>query len=328
MRRRDFITLVGGAAAWPLAARAQPQRLRKLGVIMAVGKTPEYTAALAALEQALTSFGWKNGENLRIDERWSAGSEDAARSAAQEVIASNPDVILGQSAAVIEALRAATSVTPIVFVHVADPAVYGFVSNLARPEGNITGISNIVPSIGAKWLQLLKDMAPAVTRPTMLVNPDTQPDRGAIFLAPFQSAARSLGLTPVTGEVRDLATIEMSMAGLAKEPGGGVVVIPDAFFASHSTQIVALADRFRLPAVYPYRYYAAQGGLLSYGVNNVDLFVQVAPYIDRILKGAKPSDLPVQQPARFQLVINMKTAKALNLSVPPSLQATADEVIE
>jgi putative ABC transport system substrate-binding protein len=328
VRRRDFITLVGGAAAWPLAARAQPQRLRKLGVIMAVGKTPEYTAALAALEQALTSFGWKNGEDLRIDERWSAGSEDAARSAAQEVIASNPDVILGQSAAVIEALRAATSVTPIVFVHVADPAVYGFVSNLARPEGNITGISNIVPSIGAKWLQLLKDMAPAVTRPTMLVNPDTQPDRGAIFLAPFQSAARSLGLTPVTGEVRDLATIEMSMAGLAKEPGGGVVVIPDAFFASHSTQIVALADRFRLPAVYPYRYYAAQGGLLSYGVNNVDLFVQVAPYIDRILKGANPSDLPVQQPARFQLVINMKTAKALNLSVPPSLQATADEVIE
>jgi putative tryptophan/tyrosine transport system substrate-binding protein len=218
VRRRDFITLVGGAAAWPLAARAQPQRLGKLGVIMAVGKTPEYTAALAALEQALTSFGWKSGENLRIDERWSAGSEDAARSAAQEVIASNPDVILGQSAAVIEALRAATSVTPIVFVHVADPAVYGFVSNLARPEGNITGISNIVPSIGAKWLQLLKDMAPAVTRPTMLVNPDTQPDRGAIFLAPFQSAARSLGLTPVTGEVRDLATIEMSMAGLAKEP--------------------------------------------------------------------------------------------------------------
>jgi putative ABC transport system substrate-binding protein len=162
----------------------------------------------------------------------------------------------------------------------------------------------------------------------MLVNPDTQPDRGAIFLTPFQGAARSLGLTPIKGEVQDLEGIETSMAGLAKEPGGGVVVIPDAFFASHSTQIVTLADRFRLPAVYPYRYYAAQGGLLSYGVNNVDLFVQAASYIDRLLKSAKPSDLPVQQPSRFQLVINMKTAKALNLSVPPSLQASADEVIE
>jgi ABC-type uncharacterized transport system substrate-binding protein len=330
MRRREFIAGIGGLVTWSATVRAQqqPQRIRKLAIIMAVGKTPEYTAAVAALAQALGPLGWKNGENLRIDERWSAGSKDAARSAAQEVLASNPDVILGQSAAVIEALRAAASAPPIVFVHVADPAVYGFVSNLARPEGNITGITNIVPSIGAKWLQLLKEIAPAVTRAAMLVNPDTQPDRGAIFLAPFQDAARSLGLTPIKGEVHDLETIETSMAGLAKEPGGGVVVIPDAFFASNSIQIVALADRFRLPAVYPYRYYAAQGGLLSYGVNNVDLFVQVAPYIDRILKGAKPSDLPVQQPSRFQLVINMKTAKALNLSVPPSLQASADEVIE
>jgi putative ABC transport system substrate-binding protein len=329
MRRREFISLVGATAAWPLAARAQqPQRLRKLGIIMAVGKTPEYTAARAALEQTLGSLGWKNGNNMRIDERWSAGSEDAARVAAQEVIASNPDVILGQSAPVIEALRSATRTIPIVFVHVSDPVLYGFVSNLARPEGNVTGITNIVPSIGAKWVQLLKEIAPAVTRPAMLVNPDTHPDRGAIFLAPFQGAARSLGLTPINGEVHDLDGIETAVAGLAKEPGGGVVVIPDAFFASHSMQIVALADRFRLPAVYPYRYYTAQGGLLSYGVDNVDLFVQAAPYIDRILKGAKPSDLPVQQPSRFQLVINMKTAKALNLSVPPSLQATADEVME
>jgi ABC-type uncharacterized transport system substrate-binding protein len=330
MKRREFIASVAALGAWSASVRAQQQtqRLRKLGVIMAVGKTPEYVAALAALEQALGALGWKNGENLRIDELWSAGSEDGARSAAQSIIASNPDVILGQSAAVIEALQSATKMIPIVFLHVADPAVYGFVSNLARPEGNITGITNIIPSIGAKWLQLLKEMAPAVTRPTMLVNPNTQPDRGAIFLTPFEGAARSLGLTPIKGEVHDLETIETSMAGLAKEPGGGVVVIPDAFFASHSTQIVALADRFRLPAVYPYRYYAAQGGLLSYGVNNVDLFVQAAPYIDRILKGAKPSDLPIQQPTRFQLVINVKTAKALNLTVPQSLQASADEVIE
>jgi putative ABC transport system substrate-binding protein len=328
MKRREFIAGVAALGAWSASVRAQQQPQRSLGVIMAVGKTPEYTAALAALEQSLGSLGWKNGENLRIDERWSAGSVDGARSAAQEIIASNPDVILGQSAAVIQAVQSATKTTPIVFLHVADPAVYGFVSNLARPEGNVTGITNIIPSIGAKWLQLLKEIAPTVTRPKMLVNPDTQPDHGAIFLTPFQGAAWSLGLTPIKGEVHDLETIETSMADLAKEPGGGVVVIPDAFFASHSMQIVALAHRLHLPAVYPYRYYAAQGGLLSYGVNNVDLFVQAAPYIDRLLKGAKPSDLPVQQPSRFQLVINMKTAKALNLSVPPSLQATADEVIE
>jgi putative ABC transport system substrate-binding protein len=295
---------------------------------MAVGKTPEYVAAIAALEQALGALGWKQGENLRIDDHWSAGSEEGARSAAQDIIPLNPDVIVGQSAAVIEALKSTIRTTPIVFLHVADPVIYGFVSNLARPEANVTGITNIVPSIGAKWLQLLKEIAPAVTRATMLVNPDTQPDRGAIFLKPFEAAAYSLGVTSVTGEVHDLEGIETLMAGLAKDTGGGVVVIPDAFFASHSTQIVALAERFRLPAVYPYRYYVAQGGLLSYGVSNVDLFRQAAPYVDRILRGAKPSDLPVQQPTRFQLVINIKTAKALDLAIPPALQASADELIE
>ncbi len=329
MKRREFIASVGTLAVWSAAARAQqPDRARKLAIIMAVGKTPEYVAALAALEQELGSLGWKQGENLQIDDRWSVGSEDAARSAAQQIIALKPDVIVGQSAAVIQALLSTTKTISIVFLHVADPVVYGFVSNLARPEGNVTGITNIVPSIGGKWLQLLKEIAPAVTRSALLVNPDTQPDRGAIFLDPFEAAARSLGITSVKGEVHDLQGIETVMARLATEPRGGVVVIPDAFFASHSTQIVALAERFRLPAVYPYRYYVAQGGLLSYGVNNVDLFRQAAPYVDRILRGAKPSDLPVQQPIRFQLVINIRTAKALNLTVPQSLQASVDEVIE
>jgi putative ABC transport system substrate-binding protein len=327
--RREFITLLGGAAvAWPLVARAQPDRLRRLGLIMAVGKTPEYVAALTSFQQALASLGWKQGDNLRINDRWSAGSQEGARAAAQEITALNPDVILGQSAAVVEDLLSMTHSIPIVFLHVADPVIYGFVSNLARPEGNVTGITNIVPSIGSKWLQLLKEIAPALTRAALLVNPETQPDRGAIFLNPFEGAARSLGVTSVKSEVHDVQGIETLMAGLAMEPGGGVVVIPDAFFASHSTQIVALAERFRLPAVYPYRYYVAQGGLLSYGVNNADLFRQAAPYVDRILRGAKPSDLPVQQPTRFQLVINMRTAKALNLTVPQSLQASADEVIE
>ncbi len=326
MKRREFIAALGTLPAWPISAGAQ--QLRKLAIIMAVGKTPEYVAAFAALEQALNSLGWKNGENLRIDDRWSAGSEEGARSAAQEIVSSKPDVILGQSAAVIQALRSTTQTIPIVFLHVADPIVYGFVSNLARPEGNVTGITNIIPSIGAKWLQLLKEIAPGVMRAAMLVNPETQPDRGAIFLNPFQDAARTLGVKSAKGEVHDLESIESVMAALAKETNGGLIVIPDAFFASHSSQIVALADRFRLPVVYPYRYYVVQGGLLSYGVNNVDLFRQAAPYIDRILRGAKPSDLPVQQPTRFQLVINAKTAKALKLAIPQSLQVTADEVIE
>jgi putative ABC transport system substrate-binding protein len=329
MKRRDFIALVSGTAFVPFGLRAQqPDQARKLAVIMAVGKTPEYVAALAALQQVLGGLGWKQGDNLRIDDRWSAGSQERARAVALEIAASKPDVILGQSLAVIEALLSMTRTTPIVFVHIADPVASGLVSNLARPEGNVTGITNIVPSIGAKWLQLLKEIAPAVTRAALLVNPDTQPDRGAIFFNPFDAAARSLGVIPVGGEVGDVDGIEAVMASLATEPRGGVVVIPDAFFASHSAQIVALAERFRLPAVYPYRYYVAQGGLLSYGVNNVDLFRQAAPYVDRILRGTKPSDLPVQQPTRFDLVINMKTAKALGLAVPQTLQASADEVIE
>jgi putative ABC transport system substrate-binding protein len=295
---------------------------------MAVGKTREYVAALAALEQVLGSLGWKQGDNLWIDDRWSAGSQERARATAQEIAALNPDVILGQSAAVVEALQATTRTIPIVFLHVADPVAYGFVSNLARPQGNVTGITNIVPSIGGKWLQLLKEIAPAVTRSALLVNPDTQPDRGALFLNAFETAARSLGVTSAKGEVHDLESIEMIMGDLAKEPHGGVIVIPDAFFAGHSTQIVALAERFRLPAVYPYRYYVAQGGLLSYGVNNVDLFRQAGPYIDRIFRGAKPADLPVQQPTRFELVINTKTANDLGLTVPQTLLATADEVIK
>ncbi len=304
MQRREFIALLGGAAALPIAAAAQqPDRARQLGIIMAVGKTPEYVAALAAFEQVLGSLGWKQGDNLRINDRWSAGGQERTRSAVKEIAALNPDVILGQSTAVVEALLSTTQTIPIVFVHVADPVASGFVSNLARPGGNVTGITNIEPSIGGKWLQLLKEIAPAVTRSALLVNPDTQPDRGVMFLNPFEAAARSLGVTSVN-------------------------VIADAFFASHSTQIVALAERFRLPAVYPYRYYVAQGGLLSYGVNNVDLFRQAAPYVDRILRGGKPADLPVQQPTRFELVINLKTAKALGLEVPPTLLARADEVIE
>jgi putative tryptophan/tyrosine transport system substrate-binding protein len=270
--------MLGSSVAMSRAARAQqPDRVRRLGIIIAVGKTPEYVAALAAFEQVVGSLGWKQGNNLRIDDRWSAGGPETARSAANEIAALGPDGILGQSAAAVEALLTTTRTIPIDFLHVADPVVYGFVSNLARPGGNVTGITNIEPSIGGKWLQLLKEIAPAVTRAALLVNPDTQPDRGAIFINPFEAATRSMGVTSVKGEVRDLQSIEAVMARLTTEPRGGVVVAPVALFASHSAQIVALAQRFRLPAVYPYRYFVAQGGLLCYGVDNVDLFRQAAP---------------------------------------------------
>ena len=328
MDRRTFIcVLPAGLLAMQVGRAAEPARIRRLAIIMAAGETPEYVAALAAFEEALGSRGWKKGENLRIDERWAAGDQEHARSAAKEIATLEPDVILAQSSAVVEALLATTRTMPIVFVHVADPVSSGLVSNLARPGGNITGITNIEPSIGGKWLQLLKEAVPAVTRAALLVNPDTQPDLGALFLKPFGAAARSLGIIPVNGEVRDLEGIERVMAGLATQPRGGVVVIPDAFFASHSTRIVAFAKRFGLPAVYPYRYYVAQGGLMCYGVNNVDLFRQAAPYVDRILRGAKPADLPIQQPTRFELLLNLKTANALGITFPESLLARADEIV-
>ena len=330
MRRRDFIGLIGGAVALrPVTVGAQqPQPPRRLGIILAVGKTPEYVAAFAAFRQALASLGWKLGANLVIDERWSSGDKEHSRAAAAKIVARHPDAVLAQSEAVVEALLSTTRTIPIVFVHVADPVASSLVASLAHPGGNVTGITNIEPSIGGKWLQLLKEVAPTVTRAAMLVNPDTQPDRGAVFLRPFEAAARSLRVAAVKGEVHDLQDIEATMGGMAAAPDGGIVVIPDAFFASHSAQIVALAERLRLPTIYPYRYYVAQGGLLCYGVNNLDLFKQAAPYIDRILRGTKPADLPVEQPTRFDLVVNMKTAKVLGLTVPPTILARADEVIE
>jgi len=328
MRRREFITMIGGSVAMPLAAGQQLGRSRRLGVIIAAGKTPEYLAALAAFEQVLGSLGWKQGDNLRIDDRWSAGSQESAHSAAREIVALEPDVILGQSVPVVDALLALTRTIPIVFLHVADPVSSGIVSSLARPGGNVTGVTNIEPSIGGKWLQLLKEIAPALTRAALLINPDKGPGSAAIFRDPFKAAARTLGVSTVMGDVHDLQGIQAVLGSLAAMPGGGVVVTPDAFFASYSTRIVALAERFRLPVVYPYRYYVEQGGLVCYGVNNVDLFRQAAPYVDRILRGAKAGDLPVQQPTRFELVINKKAAHTLNLTVPPSLLAGADKVIE
>ena len=316
-----------GLAA-PYRAFAQPSaRARRLEIIMATGRTKEYAAAVDGLVAVLGAEGWKRGDNLVIEEQWSAGGKAKAQVAVQQVLTRAPDVVLGQSLEVIQALQAATKTVPIVFVHVADPVAGGLVSNLARPDGNITGVTNTEPSIGGKWLQLLKEMAPQATRVAMLVHLDTQPDGGEMFLRPFVTAARTLGVAPVPGTVRGLADIEALIADLGAKRDGGFVVMPDAFFAGLSTKIVSLAQKFGVPAAYPYRYYVEQGGLLSYGVNNVDLFRQAATYIDRILRGAKPADLAVQQASRFELVINEKTAKALDITIPQSILLRADGVI-
>lgn len=307
------------------------QRLeRRLCIVLAIKPSTEYQNALEAFDQTLTSLGWKRGGNLRVDQFWSAGDQgyEHALAVAKDVLALNPDIILAQSAVVVSALHARTQSIPVVFVHVADPVASGIVSNIARPDGNITGVTNTVPSLGGKWLQLLKEMVPSLGRAAMLVYPQTQqPDR-AFFLNPFEEAARSLKVSIVKSEVTNIQDIESVFAGLASGVPGAVVVTPHSSFANQSREIVALAARFRVPVSYPYRYYAGQGGLMSYGVNNVDLFKQAAPYVNSLLRGAKPGDLPVQQPTRFDLVINNKTVKALNLSIPTTLLASADEVIE
>ncbi len=330
MRRREFVLAFACGIAGARTALAQPQPgPRRLGVIMGEARNaPEYSAARAAFIEKLQSLGWREGGNLIVDERWAAGDKENAQAAADEITGLHSDVILAQSNSVVNAILSMTRALPIVFVHVADPVASGFISSLARPGANVTGVTNTEPSIGGKWLQFLKEATPTLNRAAMLVNPETQPDRGAMFLRPFETAAGSLGIATVNGEVHALEGVKSVMSGLATMPGGGVIVIPDAFFASHSAQIVAFAEGLRLPTIYPYRYYVAEGGLLSYGVNNIDLLRQAAPYVDHILRGAKPAELPVQQPTRFQLVINLRTANSLGLALPPSLLARADEVIE
>ncbi len=330
IQRRKFIAILSLSTIVPAVAFAQ-RPARKLCVVLAIKPSAEYEGALVAFDQTLASLGWKRDDNLRVDQFWSAGDQgyEHALKVAKDVLLLNPDIVLAQSAVVVSAFRSITQFVPVVFVHVADPISSGFVSSLASPNGNITGVTNTVPSLGGKWLQLLKDMAPGLRRAAMLVFPETQqPDR-SFFLKPFEEAARALGVKIVNGEVTDLSGIETVFKDLAQSgPPGAVVVTPHASFANQSRAIVALADRFQIPTSYPYRYYAALGGLMSYGVNNVSLFKQAAPYVDRILRGAKPSDLPIQQPTHFDLVINMKTAKALGLTIAPGLVGSADEVID
>jgi ABC-type uncharacterized transport system substrate-binding protein len=329
LRRREFITLLGGAAAaWPLAARAQQaDRVRRIGALMSVAADdPEGPLRVAAFAQGLQQLGWSVGRNVRIDYRWGAGDGDRIRSHAAELVALAPDVILATGSATLGPLLQATRAVPIVFVHVPDPVGAGFVDSLARPGGNATGFTLFEYSISGKWLELLKEIAPGVTRAAVIRDPAIASGIGQ--WGAIQTAAPSVGVEVSPVNVRDAGEIERAVAAFARASNGGLIVTGSALAQVHRDLIVRLAARHKLPAVYFERFFVTSGGLVSYGPDIVDQFRRAAGYVDRILKGEKPADLPVQAPTKYELVINLKTARALGLEVPATLLARADEVIE
>jgi putative tryptophan/tyrosine transport system substrate-binding protein len=330
MRRREFITLVAGAAAaWPLAARAQHsgERVRRITALMSMtADDPEAQPRVAAFESGLRELGWLDGRNLRIEYRWVSDGDLLRRNAA-ELARVPPDLILATSTPVMAALQEQGLSVPIMFVQVTDPVGQGLVPNLARPGGHITGFTNFEFSIGTKWLEVLKQIAPRVTRVALTYNPETAP-YADLFQRPVEAAAPGFTVMPMTIAARSAPELERAFDAFARTPNGGLLVLPDVTNLIHRDQIIALAARHRLPAVYPYRYYAASGGLLSYGSEQADVFRRAASYVDRIFKGTSPGELPVQAPTKYELVINLKTANALGLEVPPTLIARADEVIE
>jgi putative ABC transport system substrate-binding protein len=330
VRRREFVTLIGSAGAvWPFAARAQskPKPMRRVAVLMPYGANdPQAQNRNAAFLQALQQLGWTVGENVQIDYRWSAGSEDDTRKYVAELIALAPDVIFVSGSAGVEPLRRATRTVPIVFVLVPDPVGAGFIDSLARPGGNITGFTQFDYSIAAKWLSLLKEIAPNTTRVAVLRDPAITAGIGQ--WATIQSVSSSIGIEVSPISLVNAAEMESAVTAFARNPNGGLIATGSALTVVRRDQIIALAARHRLPAVYYDRYYASAGGLMSYGSNNVEQFRSAATYVDRILKGEKPADLPVQTATKYELVINLKTAKAIGLDVPSSLLARVDEVIE
>jgi putative tryptophan/tyrosine transport system substrate-binding protein len=330
MRRREFVTLLGGTAfALPLAARAQQgDRVGRIGVLIGVAGDAETKAWVATFHKRLDELGWKIGGNLQIEERWTAGDPERNRVFAGELLAMKPDAIFAFSSVAVAALRQESRTVPIVFTAISDPVGSGFVETLARPGGNATGFTNFVSTMAAKWLEVLKEIAPQVKRAVLLFNPQTAPYVAQYYQGPFEAAAPSFGVQAIVAVVHQTGEIEVAIADMAREPGGGLVVPPDNFSYVHRELIFALAARHRLPAVYPFRFMAREGGLVSYGVDLGETFPRAAEYIDRILKGTQPADLPVQAPTKFELAINLKTANTLGLNVPPTLLARADEVIE
>jgi putative ABC transport system substrate-binding protein len=330
IKRRSFITLIGGTAvAWPLAARAQQagERVRRIGLLMGTVDDREGQARVTALKQGLQELGWTDGRNIQIEIRFGGADVARIRAQAAELVALAPDAIVGQTTPVIRALRQATSSIPIVAAAVNDPVDQGFVSSLAHPGGNITGFTFIDFEMVGKWLEMLKEAAPGISRAVLMFNPNTSPHY-YVYLRSFEAVPRLIAVEVTAAPVRDTAEAEEAIAKLGREPGGGLIVPPDAFTIVHDQLLERLAQQHRVPSVYSYRTSVAQGGLMSYGPDPYDNFRRSASYVDRILKGAKPADLPVQQPTKFELAINLKTAKALGLQIPEKLLVLADEVIE
>jgi putative tryptophan/tyrosine transport system substrate-binding protein len=329
MRRREFITGLG-ATVLPFVARAQQgERLRRIGVLMAEDQDdPEAKGWLSKFMQGLAELGWNDGRNVRTDIRWAASDIDRMRTYAKELVDLQPDVILASSTPVTTALQRETRTIPIVFAVVVDPVGSGFAASLSRPNGNITGFVNVEPSMGGKWMQLLTEIAPSVKRAAIMFNPDTAPAGGSYFLPSFEAAARTLKVAPITAHVHSDNEFETVITSLGREPGGGLVVAPDTFTLVHRAPIILLAARNNVPAVYWNNVFPRDGGLLDYGADFLDQFRRAAPYVDRILRGAKPADLPIQLPIKFEMILNAKTAKALGLAVPQSILLSVDEVIQ
>jgi ABC-type uncharacterized transport system substrate-binding protein len=331
VRRRDFINVVAGwPAAWPLIAWAQQgERVRRIGVILGMAeKDPQGELNVQALLKGLREQGLNEGQNLRIDFRFGAGTADSLRKTVTDIMALAPDLIVTQGTAATAVLQQQTRTVPIVFTVVSDPVGSGFIQSFAHPGGNITGFTNFLePSLAAKWVELLKEIAPGVSRIGILFNPKLAAGGGMYFAKPVETSAAALGVKAVELPVQTPVDIEQAIDGFAREPGAGLITPPDGTINTNRDLILVLAARHQLPAVHPYRFYVTAGGLMSYGMDYADVFLRAASYVDRILKGEKPADLPVQTPTKFELVINLKTAKAFGLAVPATLLARADELI-
>jgi putative tryptophan/tyrosine transport system substrate-binding protein len=330
-RRKFLATLLGGAAtAWPLAARAQQsERVRRIGVLVDTAENnSDGQTRIAAFRQVLQEHGWTEDRNIHIDVRWGGGDVERTRAYAAELVGLKPDVVFAYAAAQLASLFRETRTIPIVFVGASAPVEDGYVASFARPGGNITGFTMYEPSMVGKWLVALKEIAPAVVRVALIVNPDTAPLRGTFFLREFETAAAALGIEPITRLVHSADEINSAMAALGQAPNSGLIVAPDTFTTSHRELFIALAERNRVPAIYASRQFSASGGLMSYGPDYVDTVRRAASYVNRILRGENPAELPVQAPTKFEMVVNLKTARALGLNVPPSMLVRADEVIE
>jgi putative ABC transport system substrate-binding protein len=332
MKRREFITLLGGAAAaWPLTARAQQpaERMRRIGVLMSIENDPDGKVQLSGFMQGLAEIGWTDGRNLRMETRWGGGDVNRIQTFAKELVALQPDVILAHGTPATAALQRETRTIPIVFVTVTDPVGDGFVAGLPHPGGNISGFLTSESAITAKMFELLTEIAPGLKRVAMLFNPDTAPGGGTYYFRDFEAAARSSKVEPIAARARSDPEIELVVTSLGGEPGGGLIVMPDYFMFIHSRPIILLAARNNVPTIYPWRStVVGDSGLLSYGPDLRDIVRRGAVYVDRILRGEKPADLPVQVPVKFEMAVNARTAKALRLTVPPSILVRADEVIE